>query len=60
MDSPDNTLKEWKEILEKFEFLFRHEYDLLKEGWIIEPEFFDTFFDLVLEACRKMAEKNES
>ena len=59
MVHPGDSFKGWEDILEKFGYLFRHDYELLRNGWILESEFFEDFFDLVLTACEKMSEENE-
>lgn len=59
MIHPGDSFKDWEDILEKFGYLFRHDYELLRNGWILESEFFEDFFELVLKACEKMAEENE-
>ena len=60
MSCNGNSLKDWKVTLDKFDYLFRHEYQLLKEGWIIESEFFDAFKFLLLEAIEKISTENKS
>lgn len=54
-----NSLKGWEDLLKRFDFLFRTEYRLLKEGCILDSEFFEPFFDLLLEAIEMMSKEDD-
>ena len=56
MDTNDNSLKDWEDILNKFRYLFRNEKSLIQSGRLTESEFLEDFLLAVLEACEKMSE----
>lgn len=60
MNSSNDSLKDWENILNEFRFLFRNEKWLIETGRLTESEFFEKFFDLVLDTCEAYFERNES
>lgn len=60
MNSSNDSLKDWENILNEFRFLFRNEKWLIETGRLTESEFLEKFFDLVLDTCEAYFERNES
>jgi hypothetical protein len=56
VDTNDNSLKDWEDILNKFRYLFRNEKSLIQSGRLTESEILEDFLFAVLEACEKMSE----
>ena len=56
VESTNNSLKDWEDILNKFRYLFRNEKSLIQSGRLTESEFLEDFLFAVLEACEKMSE----